>query len=91
MTREDKLRITRLLGIGVRDVRDLHIGDLGYANGWYPPFADGTWMNGGIEIFLHNLCREQDVPFVGTSKWSCDHHYRAGAPYNVSYSVDSSG
>ena len=51
MTRERKLELTRKIGLfGLSDLRKLApIGDLGYANGWYEPSGDGSWMNGGME------------------------------------------
>jgi hypothetical protein len=91
MTRDDKLRITRLLGVGIKDVRQLHIGDMGTENGWYPPYADGSWMKGGMERYLLRLCHEQNVPFVDRSRWACYGEYWAYSPYNVGYCVDSSG
>lgn len=90
MTQKDKLRITKLLGVGIKDVRDLHIGNLGTENGWYSPYSNGSWMNGGIERFLLKLCYEQKVPFKEVGH-SCYHDYWAYSPYNVGYSVDSSG
>ena len=46
-----KLELTRKIGLmGLTDLRKLApIGDLGYENGWYSPFGDGSWMNGGME------------------------------------------
>lgn len=91
MDYKNKLRITRLLGVGVKDVRELHIGDMGTENGWYHPYGDGSWMKGGIERHLLKLCHEQNVPFKDVSRWSCYGEYWAYDPYNVGYSVDSSG
>ena len=86
MTIENKLRITKLLGLGIRDVRQLHIGDMGWMNGW-----GKEWMNGGLEWFLYGLCKEQKVPFKDWSRWPCSSELYAGSPYNVGFGVDSSG
>ncbi len=86
MRTEDKLRITKLLGLGIRDVRQLHIGDMGWMNGW-----GKEWMNGGLEWFLYGLCKEQKVPFESVGRWPCLAESWAYAPYNVGFGVDSSG
>ena len=46
LTREEKINLLRNVGLfGVQDLRKLApIGDLGYENGWYPPFFGRTDM-----------------------------------------------
>ena len=61
MSKEQKLELTRRIGLfGLSDLRKIApIGDLDYTNGWYPPFGDGTWMNGGLERAIVSAAREQ--------------------------------
>lgn len=74
MTREEKLELTRKIGLfGLKDLRKLApIGDLGYANGWYEPSGDGSWMNGGMDRAIMKAFYEQDkdVKLVLTSTLS---------------------
>lgn len=56
--------------VGVLGTGDLiklaPIGDLGYANGWYPhPLLkyQGTFMNGGLERIIFTAAREQGFEF----------------------------
>ena len=48
MDNKEKLRITRLLGVGV-PLQDIQCGYLGTENGWYKPYANGSWFDGGME------------------------------------------
>jgi len=61
MTTEQKLELTRKIGLfGLTDLRKIApIGDLWYANGWYSPFGDGSWMNGGMERAIVAAAKEQ--------------------------------
>jgi hypothetical protein len=67
-----KKDLVRKVGlIGLRDVRKLApIGDLGYANGWYPcgllP-TQGTFMDGGLERCIYEEACEQGFTFECTS------------------------
>ena len=97
MTREEKLELTRKIGLfGLKDLRKLaQIGDLGYANGWYGPFGDGSWMNGGMERAIMKAFYEQDKKARFESR-SWDSGYRRTDHHTVikelglSWSVDSS-
>jgi len=51
----DGKRITRLLGVGIRDIKTLDVGDMGYANGWYMYHG---WYNSELPKFLMQLCEE---------------------------------
>ena len=67
-----KKDLVRKVGLmGLRDVRKLApIGDLGYANGWYPcgllP-TKGTFMDGGLERCIYEAACEQGFTFECTS------------------------
>ena len=52
LTREQKWELTRKIGLfGLSDLRKLApIGDLGYENGWYPPFFGDTDMYLDVEM-----------------------------------------
>jgi hypothetical protein len=92
MTDKDKMRITMQLGVGIKDIKELNVGDLGTMNGWYPPYGNGSWMRGGLQRHIMQLCREQGVPFEARTRrnlWRCYEEYWADE-YNIGYSVDSS-
>jgi len=93
MDNKEKLRITRLLGVGV-PLQDIRIGYLGTENGWYPPYCNGTWMDGGLERFIVSLCRERNIELEDTNPyWQQQrgyYHYE-NREYNISYDVDCSG
>ena len=52
MTKEEKMELTRKVGLfGLSDLRKISpIGDLGYMNGWYPPFWGNTDMWLDVEL-----------------------------------------
>lgn len=84
----DGKRITRLLGVGIRDIKTLDVGHMGTANGWYMYHG---WYNSELPKFLMQLCEEQGVKFTWKrGKWDCDNTYYNNE-YNISYDVDSSG
>ena len=63
--KNELLRKVGLLGVG--DVKRLApIGDLGYANGWYPcgifP-TQGTFMDGGLERLVYEAACDQGYRF----------------------------
>ena len=97
MTKEQKLELTRKIGLmGLKDLRKIApIGDLGYANGWYSPFGDGSWMNGGMEKAIYHAFCEQKNKF-GFKTESYDNNYRGTNHTTVckelglKWSVDSS-
>lgn len=89
MNNKDALKITMQLGLGIRDIKKLNVGHLGYANGWYWNKSD--WFTSKLPRFLMQLCKEQGVEFKSRKgKWDCDTYYY-NDEYNISYSVDSSG
>lgn len=93
---KQKMELVRKVGVlGLSDVRKLApIGDLGYANGWYPQsyFPQmGTFMRGGLERLIYEAAREQGFVFEMIS------HRETGSDtvyYNkeldMTYHVDSS-
>ena len=98
MTKERKLELTRKIRLfGLNDLRKIApIGDLGYANGWYEPFGDGSWMNGGLERAIMAAFYEQQKRMgYQTDEYSSgyrntDHHISC-KELGLSWSVDSSG
>ena len=96
MASEWKLELTRKIGLfGLSDLRKLApIGDLGYANGWYGPFADGSWMNGGLERAIMAAFHEQRERYglktdgYSTGYRQTDHHTFC-KEIGLSWSVDS--
>ena len=98
MSDKDKLELTRKIGLfGLSDLRKIApIGDLGYANGWYPPFGNGQWMNGGLERAILNAFYEQRDAFGFktdgySSGWAGTDHHTYCKELGLSWSVDSSG
>ena len=63
--KEELVRKVGLLGVG--DVKKLApIGDLGYANGWYPCSLIpnmGTFMKGGLERMVYEAANDQGYRF----------------------------
>lgn len=96
MTRENKLVLTRKIGLfGLSDLRKLApIGDLGYANGWYDPFGNGSWMNGGLERAIMKAFGEQQERYglrtdgYSTGYRQTDHHMSC-KEIGLWWSVDS--
>lgn len=73
---------------GLSDLRKLApIGDLGYSNGWFPPFGDGN----GIECQIIYELGEQGFKCVETySNGRGDHKYEC-KELGLTYWIDSSG
>ena len=91
------MELTRKIGLfGLKDLRKLApIGDLGYANGWYSPFGDGSWMNGGLERAILKAFNEQDKRERFESRsWDSGYcrtdHHSVIKELGLSWSVDSS-
>ena len=97
MSDKEKLKLSMKIGLfGLSDLRKLApIGDLGYANGWYSPFGDGSWMRGGMERAIYNAYCEQYKKF-GYKDTSYDSGYRRTDHHTyceelgLKWSVDSS-
>lgn len=99
MNREQSKELLRKVGLfGVEDLRKLApIGDLGYVNGWYPPFYGNTDMC--LDVWLPKLImkafREQKDKFGFevkgySSGWAgTDHHSRC-EELGLSWHCDSS-
>jgi len=93
---KDKEELLRKVGLmGLRDVKMLApIGDLGYANGWYPcsllPKL-GTFMHGGLERAVYDAVREQGYSFkcVSYNHRGTDTVYHC-EELGMTYHVDSS-
>ena len=89
------MELTRKIGLfGLKDLRKLApVGDLGYANGWYGPFGDGSWMRGGMERALVDAAYEQGFKTVcadyGYPHRGTDHETRF-PEIGLTYHVDSS-
>ena len=96
MTQKEKLELTKKIGLfGLNDLRKIApIGSLGYANGWYSPFGDGSWMNGGMERAIVKAYWEQSKIYGFTTKGyssgyrRTDHHTYC-PELGLSWDVDS--
>lgn len=92
----NKKELLRKIGLfGLNDVSRLRpIGDLGYANGWYPQGffpTQGTYMNGGLERCVYEAAVSQGF------KFKCISHNERGTntiyyckELELTYHVDSS-
>lgn len=88
--------LVRKIGLmGLSDVSKLApIGDLGYANGWYPcgliPSL-GTFMNGGLERMIYEAANEQGYRFrcISHNERGTDTVYYCDE-LRMTYHVDSS-
>lgn len=96
MSDKRKLELTRKIGLfGLGDLRKIApIGDLGYMNGWYPPFGSGAWMSGGLERSIYKAFCEQKEKFGwkvdgGDTKWRCTDHWFHCPELSLSWQVDS--
>ena len=93
MVTKQKLELTRKIGLlGLSDLRRIApIGDLGYANGWYYPFGDGSWMNGGLERDITKAASEQGfrLECITNGNRGLDTVYR-NKEIGLIYHVDSS-
>ena len=73
---------------GLDDLRKLApIGDLGYSNGWYPPFGDGK----GIEPRILESFHEQGFEFDSQIHTERGEHYYHCTELGLTYHMDSSG
>ena len=91
-----KEELVRKVGLlGLKDVSKLApIGDLGYANGWYPCSLIpnmGTFMKGGLERMVYEAANDQGYRF------ECISHNERGTDtvyyckeLGMTYHVDSS-
>ena len=91
-----KEELVRKVGVfGTRDVSMLApIGDLDYANGWYPCCLlpeQGTFMKGGLERAVYDAVREQGYRFkcISHNERGTDTVYRC-EELGMTYHVDSS-
>ena len=95
MTKEQKLELTRKIGIfGLSDLRKIApIGDLGYENGWETFYGKG-WMHGGMEKAIKKAFLEQREKFgfktegYSTGYRQTDHH-TVCKELGLRWSVDS--
>lgn len=91
-----KKKLVRKVGLmGLNDLRKLApIGDLGYANGWYPcglfPTM-GTFMYGGLERCIYEAAIAQGFTFkcISHRETGVDTVYRC-EEIGMTYHVDSS-
>lgn len=93
MNKKDKMNLVRKVGLfGLKDLRKLApIGDLGYANGWYAPFGDGSFMNGGLERAIMEEFHKQGfkVDKSHDSGYRRTDHHSTCTELGLSWSVDS--
>ena len=99
LTKEEKMELTRKVGLfGLSDLRKIApIGDLGYVNGWYPPFWGDTdmWLDVELPIAIMKAFREQreklgfKVDGYSTGYRRTDHHSYC-KELGLRWSVDSS-
>ena len=98
MSREEKRKLSMKVGLfGLSDLRKLApIGDLGYANGWYPPFFGNTdmWLDVELPRAIMRAFREQrekygfKVEGYSSGYRGTDHHSYC-KELGLSWSVDS--
>ena len=97
MSKEQEMELVRKVGLfGLSDLNKLApIGDLGYANGWYPPFFwKVTWASTELPRLIYEAYCEQ----FKSNNWheECydsgyrrtDHHYNC-PELGLRWSVDS--
>lgn len=63
-------------------------------NGWFAPFGDGSWMNGGLERAIHSaFVRQAAKEGYKTEGWSTGYrktdHHTVCKELGLSWSVDS--
>ena len=90
------MELVRKVGLfGLNDVKKLApIGDLGYANGWYPCGLlpdQGTFMRGGLESMIYEAVCVQGFSFkcISHRETGTDTVYRC-EELGMTYHVDSS-
>lgn len=97
MGREQEMELVRKVGLfGLTDLNKLApIGDLGYMNGWYPPFFwEVRWANTELLRLIYEAYCEQFKHNNWTGKGhstgyrGTDHHVYC-PELGLSYSVDS--
>ena len=98
MTKQHKIELTCKIGLfGLSDLRKIApIGDLGYVNGWYPPFYSSTnmWLDVEMPKAIMQAFREQREKFGfkveghSTGYRNTDHHSYC-KELGLSWSVDS--
>lgn len=90
-TKEELIRKIGLLG--TKDLRKIApIGDIGYANGWYPPFFwKTTWADTEMPKMIIEAAYEQGFKFeiISYNHRGTDTHYYC-AELGLHYHVDSS-
>ena len=98
MSEKQRKELSCKIGLfGLGDLRKLApIGNLGYANGWYPPCGSDAWMNGGMERAIMAAFREQKDRFGFTvdghsTGWARTDHHSFCKELGLRWSVDSGG
>lgn len=98
MTKEEKLELSRKVGLmGLKDLRKLAlIGDLGYENGWYPPFfwKVDMWLDVELPKAIMKAFHEQREKYgfkvEGYSTgWAKTDHHSYCKELGLRWSVDS--
>lgn len=97
MSNEQQMELIRKVGVlGLKDLNKLApIGDLGYMNGWYPPFFwKVTWASTELPKLIYKAFEEQrkynnwTVEGHSTGYRRTDHH-RYCPELGLRWSVDS--
>ena len=100
LTSEQRWELTRKIGLfGLSDLRKLApIGDLGYENGWYPPFWSSThmWLDVMLPRLIMKAFWEQKEKFGFevkgySSGWSGTDHHSWCKSLSLYWHCDSSG
>lgn len=99
MTHLEKLQLSCKVGLfGLSDLRKLApIGDLGYENGWYPPFFGRVdlWLDVALPKLIMKAFWEQREKFGFkvdgySTGWANTDHHSFCRELGLSWSVDSS-
>ena len=100
MATKERMELIRKVGLfGLRDLRKLApIGDLGYENGWYPPFfwKVDEYLDVELPKSIMKAFQEQKDKFGFTLKswdtgWAKTDHHNYCPELGLRWSVDSSG
>lgn len=100
LTREQKIDLLRNVGLfGVQDLRKLApIGDLGYENGWYPPFFGHTdmcldvWLPRIIMRAFNEQYKRMGYEVESSSDgWANTDHHSCCKSLSLYWHCDSSG
>ena len=97
MSKEQEMELVRKVGLmGLTDLNKLApIGDLGYMNGWYPPFfGEVRWAETELPRLIYKAYMEQKEHNSWTEEghstgYRCTDHHFYCPELGLSWSVDS--